>query len=549
MEVQGRIALKIVALVTALLGATSAVASEAEAVPGEYIVKLKSQNSIFSVGLLSHQLNAEVKSIIADAGIVVIHKPAIMLSGYVIKSLNENPLVEYAEPNFIYHANKTPNDPSLEKLWGIKNVGQLDKQGGAAGTPGIDVGAEQAWDLSTGSEKTIVAVIDTGVDYTHPDIKDNAWVNIAEANGKAGVDDDRNGYVDDIYGVNFSDAAKPTSDPKDDHGHGTHCSGTIGARGDDGKGIVGVNWSVRIMAVKFLSATGSGSLEGAIKAIDYATKNGAKIMSNSWGGGGYSLALKEAIQRAHDAGALFVAAAGNDSSNNDVSPGYPASYDIPNVLSVAAINNKGDLASFSNYGKKSVHVAAPGVNIFSSVISGGYQSMSGTSMATPHVSGIAALLFSHEPNLTNVELKQRIIRTARPWSTLKGKVSSAGIANAYLALSNTNAPLDPDDPANWRTQAVNYSTAHPYNAKENQKFEISVSGAKEISLFFETYDTEAGYDLITFFDRNGKKLGELSGVGTDSFSQAFAGDYVKVIFTSDDSMQKYGFDITKIAFR
>jgi subtilisin family serine protease len=181
-------------------------------------------------------------------------------------------------------------------------------------------------------------VIDTGIDYTHPDIKDNMWVNQAEAQGQAGVDDDNNGYVDDVYGFNFVDANKPTANPMDDHGHGTHCSGTIGGRGNDGTGVVGVNWNVKLMAVKFLGGDGGGTLEGAIKGIDYATKMGAKIMSNSWGGGGQSDLLKQAIERANAAGVLFVAAAGNDSSNNDELAHYPSSYKLDNVISVAALD-------------------------------------------------------------------------------------------------------------------------------------------------------------------------------------------------------------------
>lgn len=521
-------------------------AKEAEYIPGEYIVKIKPMFNTMSARTLSQTLKSYVKSSIPEGNLVVVQRPVFELANSAMKTLSENPYVEYVEPNYIYRAEKTPNDPDFGKLWGLKNVGQSD--GKQTGVAGVDIDVEKAWDITTGSDDVLVAVIDTGMDYNHSDLKDVVYTNQAEANGKDGVDDDNNGYVDDVHGMNFVTDNKPTGNPLDDHGHGSHCSGTIGARGNDGKGIVGVNWNVKILPVKFLSKDGGGSLEGAIKAIDYATKMKARIMSNSWGGGGESQALKEAIQRAHAAGALFVAAAGNDSANNDSDPHYPSNYNVPNVLSVAALDNKGNLASFSNYGKKTVHVAAPGVNIYSSTV-GGYDSWSGTSMATPHVSGVAALLAAAEPNLTNLELKARLMGTVKPMGTMKARVSSGGLVNAYLALTNQVAPPDMNDPSNWATQTANYSTPHPYGKAEKKEFEIRVAGAKEFALYFSKFDTERGYDLVKFYDANGKQVAVMSGSNDDTFSQVFSGDYVKVVFTADDTVNKYGFDITKIAFR
>lgn len=527
----------------------SAFASEPEAVPGEYVVKLKPVMQVQGANFqtLSQRLGVFVKSAIPEDNIVVVKRPVIETRGFAIKSLNQNPLVDVAEPNFIYRVSKTPNDPMYGNLWGMHNGGQADSEN-QVGTVGVDINVEKAWDLTTGSSDVLVAVIDTGLDYTHPDLAPNAWVNQAELNGQAGVDDDNNGYVDDIHGMNFVDADKPTNEPMDDHGHGSHCSGTIGAKGDDGKGIVGVNWNVKIMPVKFLSADGGGTLEGAIKAIDYATKMGAKVMSNSWGGGGFSQNLQDAIQRSADAGAIFIAAAGNDSNNNDVTASYPATFPVANIVSVAAIDNQGKLASFSNYGKKSVHVAAPGVNIYSSVFGGKYDSWSGTSMATPHVSGIAALMLAYEPTLTAADIKARLIGTARPLAGLRGKVAS-GLVDAYAALTNTTPPPDMNDPVHWATKDASVSSAHPYKDKTNQTFEVNVDGAKEIALYFSKFDTESGFDKVTFFDKSGKKIGEMSGKFDDSFSPTIAGDYVKIVFTSDDSVNRYGFDITKVAYR
>lgn len=519
-----------------------------ESVPGEYIIKLKDTVSAkSSVTALTQQLGSYIKDTIPSQNIVVIKRPVFEIQSNVIKRLAQNPAVEIVEPNFIYRISKTPNDPLLGQLWGLKNIGQQDSER-KSGIAGVDIGAEQAWDITTGSKDVVVAVIDTGIDYNHPDLKDNLWTNDAELNGKAGVDDDGNGIVDDIYGASFVDAAKPTGNPLDDHGHGSHCSGTIGAAGNDGKGIVGVAWNVRIMGIKFLSASGSGSLEGALKGIDYATQMGAKIMSNSWGGGGYSETLKQAIERANAAGSLFVAAAGNESNNNDANPTYPATYDVPNVLSVAAVDNRGQIASFSNYGKTKVHVGAPGVNIYSSIINGGYDSWSGTSMATPHVSGIAVLLASNEPNLTNVEMKQRIIATSKPVSGLRGK-SRGGMVNAYAMLTNTTPPPDQNDPVNWQTVNVSVSSAHPYKEKMKETYEVSVPGAKQIALYFSKFDTERDYDKVELYDAAGKKVATISGKNDDSFSAPVDGEYVKIVFTSDDSVNRYGFDITKAAWR
>lgn len=532
-----------------LVATSSSFAKEPEAVPGEYVVKLKAQVSIKQMSLrsLSETLGAYVKSTIPEDGLVVVKRPVVETQKSAIQSLSQNELVELVEPNFIYRINKIPNDPKLTQLWGMKNTGAADSSG-RAGTAGVDIGAEQAWDIQTGSKEVIIAVIDTGTSPDNEDLKDNMWTNEAELNGVAGVDDDGNGVVDDIYGAAFIRGQKIGSN-RDDHGHGSHCSGTIGARGDDGKGIVGVNWNTRIMGVKFLDGNGSGTLEDAILAIDYATKMGAKIMSNSWGGGGFSQTLKDAIVRSHEAGALFVAAAGNEQNNNDSNPTYPATYDVPNVLSVAAIDNNGQIASFSNYGKSSVHVGAPGVNILSSTLNGKLESWSGTSMATPHVSGIVGLIASEFPNMTSLELKARVINTARPIAGLRGKVRSGGLANAYLALTNTIAEPDLDDPANWSTVPASVSSEHNYKNKTKVEFAVSVPDAKQISLYFSKFETESRYDTLKVYDSTGALVETLSGNNSDMFSAVIKGNSAKLVFESDASVDGYGFDLTKIAWR
>ncbi len=517
-----------------------------ESVPGEYVVRLK-QNIINtkSVYALSQNLGSYIKSRIPGQNIVVIKRPIFETEKSVLKILSENELVDIVEPNFIYHANKASNDPMMEQLWGLKNMGQKDSSG-RVGTQGVDVNIEKAWDIQTGSKKMIVAVIDTGIDYNHPDLKENMWKNLAELNGKAGVDDDVNGVIDDIYGYN---AVTGLGDPLDDQGHGSHCSGTIGAKGNDSAGIVGVNWDVSLMAVKFLDANGSGSLENAIKAIDYATKMGAKVMSNSWGGGGYSQTLFDAIKKTEDAGAIFIAAAGNDSNNNDTSPSYPASYAIDNIVAVAAIDNVGAIAGFSNFGKNTVHLGAPGVNIYSST-GGKYDSWSGTSMATPHVSGVAALLWANEPQLTAAQIKQRLLATARPIASLRGKTRTGGMVDAYAALTNTNPPLDTNDPINWPTASLNYASASPYLKNTNETYDIQMAtGTKEFALYFEKFDTEGNYDVVQIYDTKGALVQTISGQNDDTYSLPITGDSAKIVFKSDASVEKNGWTITRAALR
>ncbi|MBC7464835.1 MAG: S8 family serine peptidase [Bdellovibrio sp.] len=543
MNLKGRVFCS--ALFSILAMATVAQAKEVESVPGEYIVRLKPNMMMTqSTQQLSKALGAYIKSTIPSQNIVVVKRAAIETTKSAVKSLAANDMVDVVEPNFIYKINRTPNDPMYGQLWGMLNVGQADSTG-ALGVAGVDINVEKAWDIETGSKKILVAVIDTGVDFNHPDLKDNLWTNEVEANGKAGVDDDANGVIDDIHGFN---AITGTGNAMDDQGHGSHCSGTIGAKGNDGKGIVGVNWDTQIMAVKFLDANGSGSLENALKAIDYATKMGAKVMSNSWGGGGFSQTLMDAIKRSNDAGAIFIAAAGNDGSNNDTTPSYPASYDVANIISVAAIDNKGQLASFSNYGKKSVHLGAPGVNIYSST-GGAYDSWSGTSMATPHVSGVAALAWAHEPELTAVQLKERLVSTTRPLAGLRGKVKSGGLLNAYNALANVVAPPDQNDPVNWATKNISVASESPYLKNTNQTYNVTVKGAKEFAVYFEKFDTEGTYDTVQIIDSTGKVVQTLSGTNDDVFSASVMGDTMKIVFKSDASVEKTGWKITKAAFR
>jgi subtilisin family serine protease len=275
--------------------------------------------------------------------------------------------------------------------------------------------APAAWDVTTGSPDVVVAVLDTGIDLGHPDLSDNIWTNPDEIAGN-GLDDDHNGYVDDVHGWDF---AYDDNDPSDVYGHGTHVAGTVGAVGNNGIGVVGVNWRVQLVALKFLDDSGSGYDSDAIRALQYARDKGIRISNNSWGGGDYSRALYDAIASMRATGHLFVTAAGNYGLDNDFDPLYPCSFDLENVLCVASITSTDALSGFSNYSSTSVDIGAPGSSIYST-IPGGYATFSGTSMATPHVTGAAALLSGQHPDWTYAQMLTTILNTARPDSRLVG---------------------------------------------------------------------------------------------------------------------------------
>lgn len=356
----------------------------------------------------------------------------------LVRALAQRPYVQYAEPDYILRAIATPNDPYFSLLWGMRNTGQTIL--GVTGVIGADIGAASAWDVSTGSSSVVVGVVDTGVDYNHQDLKDNIWSAPAP-------------FTVTVGGRTFTcpalshgyNAIAGSCDPMDDNSHGTHVSGTIGAKGNNLTGVVGVNWTTSIMGLKFLDRNGSGSTSDAINAIEFAIEAKAhagvnvRVLSNSWGGGGSSQALLAEINKAGANNMLFVAATGNAASNNDTTPFYPANYSATNLIAVAAADNRDQLASFSNYGATSVHLGAPGVSIVSTILGGGYAYYDGTSMATPHVSGAAALLLS-KCGLTTADLRSNLLPTVVPITALAGKTTTGGRRNVFRAISACGAP-------------------------------------------------------------------------------------------------------------
>jgi subtilisin family serine protease len=321
-----------------------------------------------------------------------------------------------------------PNDPLFSSQWALFNGG------GDGAKERADLDAIEAWKTTKGSEDVVVAVLDSGVDYTHEDLVNNMWIrpsNIPEYH------DNELGTINDINGFNADDKQ---ADPMDDNGHGTHCAGIIGAEGDNGIGVSGINQHVKIMPLKFLGRMGNGSTAAAIEAINYVVDRkqhgvNVRIISASWGSNSNSKALEDAIRAAGDAGILFVAAAGNDGSNNDRWPHYPSNYSLPNLISVAALDNSDSLASFSNFGTKSVQIAAPGKGILSTWLGDEYREASGTSMATPYVSGIAALVIASEPSISMPDLRKRLLSTVDKLPALDGKVASGGRVCAANALA------------------------------------------------------------------------------------------------------------------
>jgi hypothetical protein len=349
--------------------------------------------------------------------------------------------VRYVEPNFILSVadhGSVPDDPSFHELWGLDNFGQ--PVNGFPGTAGADIDATGAWDVTTGDPTLVVGVVDTGVDYTHPDLIPNVWTNPGEnCSGCRSdrIDNDGNGYVDDFRGWDF---LNDDNDPYDDHGHGTHVAGTIGAAGDNGVGVVGVNWSIKLMPLKFLGADGSGTTADAIRAVLYAANLGALATNNSYGGDGFSQAFADAIAYADERGSLFVAAAGNSLANNDATPSYPASFSLPNVITVAATDSSDRRAWFSNYGRVSVDLGAPGDNIYSTLPGSGYDYLSGTSMAAPHVSGAAALAKAALPGASDLGIKALLLGTVDPLTSLQDSTATGGRLDIGAAVHCVASP-------------------------------------------------------------------------------------------------------------
>ncbi|MBI2929695.1 MAG: S8 family serine peptidase [Verrucomicrobia bacterium] len=361
-------------------------------------------------------------------GLQVVRLPRGVTVDQALAFYRANGLIAHAEPDYWVHTQAAPDDPRYRDgtLWNLNNTGQ------GGGVADADIDAPEGWDTLNNASSVVVAIVDSGVRATHEDLAANLWTNPGEVPGN-GLDDDRNGFVDDVHGIN---ALNNTGDPLDENGHGTHVAGIVGAVGNNGLGSVGVAWRVQLMACKFMDSTGNGSISDAIQCIDYARQKGAKVINASWGGPSSSTFLRSAIDKARQAGIIFVTAAGNSTQDNDATENYPSNYDLDNIVAVAATTRADALADYSNFGATTVDLAAPGSVIYSTWNSSdsAYTYLSGTSMATPHVTGAFALLRARFPSESYRQLIDRLLAATDPLAGLAGKCVTGGRLNLQKAL-------------------------------------------------------------------------------------------------------------------
>jgi subtilisin family serine protease len=404
----------------------------AEVIPNRVIVKLRPQARIAGSTPSPTLAGATLMRNLDAVGVSILEVSASTEEALksIIQELEASGMVEYAEPDYRVRIDRTPSDPRFGEQWGLHSTGQL------GGTPDADIDAPEAWDIRSASVGVAV-VIDTGIDYNHVDLAANLWGNPGEIPSN-GVDDDGNGYVDDVHGIN---AITGSGDPLDDGFHGTHVSGILGAVGDNASGVTGVNWNTRIMACKFLDSSGRGTTSDAIECLDYVATmkrdHGVdiRVTNNSWGGGGFSLALRDAIEVTGDLGILFVASAGNSASDNDLLPHFPSSYALPNIVAVANTDRLDLLFPNSSFGTTSVDLGAPGSSILSTFPGNAYGLLSGTSMASPHVAGAAMLTSTQHATFDHLDVKETLESTVDPLPSLSGRVASGGRLNLFNALT------------------------------------------------------------------------------------------------------------------
>jgi subtilisin family serine protease len=429
-----------------------------------------------------------------------------------IAALRRSGRFEYVEPDYILSAYATPTDDFFEdgSLWALQNPGGPDAQSG------IDLNTVNAWEITTGSSDVIVAVVDSGIRYTHVDLASQMWVNPREIAGN-GIDDDQNGYIDDIHGIN---AINDSGDPMDISGHGTHVSGTIGAAANDGNPMVGIAWNVRLMACKFLGEGGGGATSDAIKCIEYAVAHGAQVVNCSWGDFPYSEALFETLVAAGEQEVLFVAGAANGQLDNDIYPNYPSGYDVDNLVAVAAIDPMGNRAHFSNYGHQSVDLGAPGVSIVStySTTDTAYEENFGTSMSTAHVSGVAALVAARYPGISARDLRDRLLNTTVTLPSLMGITATGGRVDAFGALSAT--------PTNQLSVQVSPATGQEVIADRETILSVRVTDLMGVTGAFVT-GTVSGGENFVFLD---------DGLGPDEIANDARYTTALILPSSSDEM-------------
>jgi len=518
------------------LTGTSAATAE-----GEYVVGFDASATELDLRQMAERTGLELVTTRGSDRTAVLVDPRGRSSEEVLRALGSSQHTEWAEPQYVYDLLHVPDDIG-EYLWALDNTGV------AGGRPGADIGAFDAWDRSTGSG-IVIAVIDTGIDADHPDLTPNLWSNPGEIGGN-GIDDDGNGYVDDVHGYDF---VFRDGDPDDRAGHGTHVAGIAAARGDDGYGLVGTAYDARIMALKLLDPAGGGYSSMAAEAINYAVNNGADVINASWGGYGSSTAVRNAIAYARSRGVLFIAAAGNQGYDNDDYPMYPATYDLDNILSVAASDRRDNLASFSNTGARTVHLAAPGSEIVSTWRGGDWVYLDGTSMAAPFVAGGVALLQSAASEASYIQIRESLLATVEPLGSGGDLIATQGRMDAAGALEwllEDDEPPAPAGPGDWSFVPHVIESSHPYENHTSWSWSIQApEGATEMRLHFERVDLESGYDFLSLRGESGDKLAEWTGDQGSVVSATHPGSRLQLSLFTDYSVTQWGFRLSGYSWR
>ncbi len=491
-----------------------------EYAPGELLVKFKAAAS--TVELVDSLQRAGIERVIKSFKGRQPNQPGLhhvstrLEVRAALRTLEKHPAIEYAEPNYKIYVAVIPNDPLFSDLWGLHNTGGRNG-GGPAPLADADIDGPEAWDLTTGSSDVLIGVVDQGIDIRHPDLAANIWTNPDEIPND-GIDNDGNGYVDDVNGWDFWNGDKTVYDAVDGDVHGTQVAGIIGARGNNGIGVAGVNWRAKIVPLKFIGPE-FGYFSGAIQAVEYAAAKGVKVLNGSFGRNSSGLGdvgqgLKDAIEAS---GILFVAAAGNDGSNNDTTPFYPASYDLDLAIAVAATDKQDKVASFSNYGVASVDLGAPGVGIWSTRPNNSYTVGPGTSFAAPYVSGVAGLILARYPNLSPAQVKQQILAAVDPITSLNGITLTGGRLNAARALVLVDLPpsIAITNPVSGAVIAGTIAIAA--TASDDQ-------GVSQVSFYLDgTFllgtDSDAPYELIWDSTSVSDGAHSITAIATDTASQ------------------------------
>jgi len=436
-----------------------------------------------------------------------------------------------------------PDDPMLSLQWYLYNYGQLNEKG-VKGIPGSDIGLFPALSIYSPKREIIIAVIDSGIDLTHEDVDSSVlWTNPHEISGN-GIDDDNNGYIDDVHGINFT---HKVHDVQDRHYHGTHVTALLSSIRGNGIGISGATPSIKIMPIVIFGLGSTATRDQIAQGIRYACDHGAHILSNSWGSKYDNANLKEAIEYCHKKGVLFVNASGNSRENVDVEPQFPTNYQVPNQIVVGATDNRDRSAIFSNYGEQ-VDIAAPGDMVLSLMPKNNYRALSGTSQATPLVAGALAMLWAQEPHLTHMEVKARLLNTSDQFLALSRWVRSSARLNMYNLLSGREGRRLPEVPkGEIEKRAFGLESRHPYSMNHHNVWKFTFDGAKAIRLHFKRFELDTYGDFLEIRDSEAQVADRLNGdLGQNFYSQWISGDVVEIEFFTDKSLQLWGFEIDHI---